>query len=60
VPPEQRYDWKMLWDKATPAERQDVVASLFGEVRVRDKAIVSANLADPNYAPLIATSGAGP
>ncbi len=30
----------------------------FGEVRVRDKNIVSATLADPQYAPLIASSEA--
>jgi hypothetical protein len=47
-----------LWDKATPQERQDIVAALFGEVRVRDKSIVSATLADPAYAPLIASSEA--
>ena len=41
------HDWKMLWDKATPQERQDIVGALFGEVRVRDKSIVSATLADP-------------
>ena len=38
---------KMLWDKATPEARQDIVAALFGEVRVRDKTIVSATLSDP-------------
>ena len=52
------HDWKSLWDKATPQERQDIVAALFGEVRVRDKAIVSATRADPAYAPLIASSEA--
>ena len=52
------HDWKMLWDKATPQERQDIVGALFGEVRVRDKSIVSATLADPAYAPLIASSEA--
>ena len=52
------HDWKNLWDKATPQERQDIVGALFGEVRVRDKSIVSATLADPAYAPLIASSEA--
>ncbi len=52
------HDWKTLWDKATPEERQDIVGALFGEVRVRDKNIVSATLADPSYAPLIASSEA--
>ena len=52
------HDWKMLWDKATPPERADIVVALFGEVRVRDNAIVSAALADPQYAPLIASSEA--
>ena len=52
------HDWKTLWDKATPHERQDIVGALFGEVRVRDKSIVSATLADPAYAPLIASSEA--
>ena len=52
------HDWKTLWDKATPQERQDIVGALFGEVRVRDKSIVSATLADPRYAPLIASSEA--
>ena len=52
------HDWKTLWDKATPEERKDIVASLFGEVRVRDKSIVSATLADQQYAPLIASSEA--
>ncbi len=52
------HDWKTLWDKATPEERQDIVVALFGEVRVRGKNIVSATLADPQYAPLIASSEA--
>ena len=26
------HDWKTLWDKATPHERQDIVGALFGEV----------------------------
>ena len=52
------HDWKNLWGKATPQERQDIVGALFGEVRVRDKSIVSATLADPAYAPLIASSEA--
>ena len=52
------HDWKLLWGKATPEERQQIVTSLFGEVRVRDKAIVSATLADPAHAPLIASSEA--
>ena len=42
-------------DKAVPEERQDIVAALFREVRVRDKSIVSATLADPAHAPLIAS-----
>jgi len=48
----------MLWGKATAEERKDITASLFGEVRVRDKTIVSATLADQQYAPLIASSEA--
>ncbi len=52
------HDWKTLWDKATPEERKEIVAALFGDVRVRDKNIVSATLADPAYAPLIASSEA--
>jgi hypothetical protein len=52
------HDWKMLWDKANSQERADIVAALFGKVRVRDKAIVSATLADTQYAPLIASSEA--
>ena len=52
------HDWKMLWDKATAQERQDIVAALFSEVRVRDKNVVSATLADPTYAPPIASSEA--
>jgi hypothetical protein len=52
------HHWKMLWSKATPDERKDIMASLFGEVRVRDKTIVSATLADQQYAPLIASSDA--
>ncbi len=52
------HDWKSLWDKATPQERHDIVGALFGEVRVRDKSVVSATLADPAYAPLIASSEA--
>ncbi len=52
------HDWKMLWGKATPQERADIVAAMFGKVRVRDSAIVSATLADPRYAPLIASSEA--
>jgi hypothetical protein len=39
-------------------ERKDIVGALFGEVRVRDKTIVSATLANPTYAPLIASSEA--
>ncbi|MFO7533464.1 MAG: hypothetical protein R6W93_13465 [Candidatus Limnocylindrales bacterium] len=49
---------KILWDKAEPQERADIVAALFGKVRVRDKTIVSATLADQRYAPLIASSEA--
>ncbi len=45
------HDWKTLWDKATPQERQDIVAALFGEVRLRVKAIMSATLADPRTRP---------
>ena len=41
------YDWKTLWDRATPQERADVIGALFGKVRIRDKAIVSATFADP-------------
>ena len=52
------HDWKTLWVKATPEERKDIVGAIFGEVRVRDKSIVSATLADPAYAPLIASSEA--
>jgi hypothetical protein len=52
------HDWSMLWSKASPEERKEIVAALFGEVRVRDKTIVSATLADPTYAPLIASSEA--
>ena len=37
---------------------QDIVAALFCEVHVRDKNGVSATLADPTYAPLIASSEA--
>ena len=48
----------MLWGKATPQERADIVGAMFGKVRVRDSAIVSATLADPQYAPLIASSEA--
>ena len=43
---------------ATPDERRDIGGALFGEVRLRDKSIVSATLADPAYAPLIASSEA--
>ena len=50
------HDWKALWSKATAGERKDIVSALFGEVR--DKAIVSATLADQQYAPLIASSEA--
>jgi hypothetical protein len=52
------HDWKMLWGKATPQERADIVGAMFGKVMVRDRAIVSATLADPQYAPLIASSEA--
>jgi hypothetical protein len=48
----------MLWGKATSQERKEIVGALFGEVRVRDKSIVSATLADQQYAPLIASSEA--
>ena len=48
----------MLRGRATAEERRDIIASLFGEIRVRDKAILSATLADPQYAPLIASSEA--
>ena len=51
-------DWKSLWDKATSQERQDIVGAVFREVCVREKSIVSATLADPAYAPLIASSEA--
>jgi hypothetical protein len=39
-------------DTANPQARADIVAALIGKVRVRDKAIVSATLADQRYAPL--------
>ena len=52
------HDWKMLWDKATPEERQDIVGALFGELRVRDKNTVSLTLTDQRYAPLIGSSEA--
>jgi hypothetical protein len=29
------HDWKALWDKATPQERQDIVGALFGSRRHR-------------------------
>ena len=55
----------MLWGKATPQEHADIVGAMFGKVMVRfgkvmvrDSAIVSATLADPLYAPLIASSEA--
>jgi DNA invertase Pin-like site-specific DNA recombinase len=47
-----------LWSKATPTERAEIAASLFGEVRVRDDQIVKARLAHPDYLPLIASATA--
>lgn len=47
-----------LWAKATPAERAELVATLFAEVRVRDNQIVRATLADPDLAPLVASASA--
>jgi DNA invertase Pin-like site-specific DNA recombinase len=50
--------WGRLWQRATAAERAELVGAIFGRVRVRDKAIVHAELADPAAAPLIAMSEA--
>ena len=47
-----------LWSKATSAERAEIAASLFAEVRVRDDEIVRARLAHPDYLPLIASARA--
>ena len=51
-------DWSELWSKATPKQRADIVSAAFDEVRVKDKAIVSATLARPEYVALVATSEA--
>ena len=47
-----------LWTKATPAERTEIAASLFAEVKVRDERIVEARLAHAEYLPLIASATA--
>jgi len=47
-----------LWSRATSAERAEIAASLFAEVRVRDDEIVRARLAHPDYLPLIASARA--
>ena len=44
-----------LWRKATPAERAELASTLFAKVRVRDRAIVEATPARPEYLPLIAS-----
>jgi hypothetical protein len=51
-------DWSELWSKATPKQRADIVSAAFDEVRVKDKVIVSATLARPEYVALVATSEA--
>jgi hypothetical protein len=47
-----------LWAKATAAERAEIAASLFSEVRVRDAEIVRAKLTHDDYLPLIASATA--
>lgn len=47
-----------LWRQATPTERSDICQSMFASVRVRDREIVEAELADPDYLPLVASASA--
>ena len=47
-----------LWAKAMPAERAEIAAGLFVEVRVRDDRVVGAKLARDEYLPLIASATA--
>ncbi len=47
-----------LWSKATGAERTELAQVLFASIRVRDKRIVSAQLAHEEYLPLIAAAEA--
>jgi hypothetical protein len=45
-----------LWRRATPEQRAELAQTLFAEVRVRDKAIVGATLAQPEMLPLVASA----
>lgn len=47
-----------LWAKATPDERTEIAQTLFASIRVRDKEIVSARLARPEYLALVASAEA--
>lgn len=51
-------DLAMLWQEATPTERGEICQSMFSSVRVRDQDIVSAELANPDYLPLVASAAA--
>jgi DNA invertase Pin-like site-specific DNA recombinase len=51
-------DLAELWTQATAEERSDLASTLFDQVRVKDKVIVSAKLARPEYVQLAATSEA--
>ncbi len=51
-------DLVALWRDATAAERAELMGATFSEVRVRDKEIVSATMAEPEYAALVASSEA--
>lgn len=50
------HDLADLWRQATPEQRAELAATLFSEVRVRDKAIAGATLAQPEYLPLVASA----
>lgn len=50
--------WGRVWRKASAEQRAEIMGALFSRVRVRDKEIVHAELADPAAAPLIAMSEA--
>jgi len=45
-----------LWRRATAEQRAELAQTLFAEVRVRDKAIVGATLAQPEMLPLVASA----
>lgn len=51
-------DLSALWAAATAAERMEICQTAFASVRVRDQVIVEAELARPEWLPMLASSAA--